>query len=98
MLRAFVGGEPGSERRDLEQNPAWLAEVDRAEVEAIDDRRDVGAGSREALPPRRVLGHLTRPGDVVDRARARHAAAGRWVVCVQSAAARPADLELPACD
>src|SRR4029077_11223390 len=41
----------GADRRDLEQHAARLAEVHRAEVEAIDHRRRVRAGFRDAGAP-----------------------------------------------
>ena len=62
--------EPGPERRDLEEDAARLAEVDRAEVEAVDDRRRPAPDSATRALPRLVLVHRRRPGDVVDGARA----------------------------
>ena len=70
-LLRLVGGEAGPERGDLEQDAARLAEVDRAEVEAVDDRGRPRAGLRDAVAPRLVLVQRRRPGDVVDRACAR---------------------------
>ncbi len=61
--------KPGPERRDLEEDAARLAEVDRAKPEAVDHGRRPAAGLGDALPPRLVLVHRRRPGDVVDGAR-----------------------------
>ena len=47
----LVGREARPERRDLEQDAAGLAEVDRAEVEAVDHGRGVDAGGAHALAP-----------------------------------------------
>ena len=47
--------KPGPERGDLEQHAGRLAEVDRAEVEAVDHRRRVVAGLRDLPLPVVVL-------------------------------------------
>src|SRR6266542_3324981 len=39
MLERLVGREAGTERRDLEEDAARLAEVDGPKPEAVDDRR-----------------------------------------------------------
>src|SRR4051812_42798887 len=44
VFERLVDGESGADRGNLEQHPAGLAEVDRAEVEAIDDRGDPRPG------------------------------------------------------
>ena len=79
VLGVLVDGEPGRARRDLEQDPLRLAEVDRVEVVAVDHGRDVHAGLGGALLParrgprrasaRRCGARSRRPG-----ARARRAA------------------------
>src|SRR5207244_4470024 len=62
----LVGGEAGAaERSDLEQDTARLAEVDRLEVEPVDDRRRLPAGGDHALAPLLLLVGFARPGDVV---------------------------------
>src|SRR5207248_155920 len=62
---------------DLEQHPAGLAEVDRVEGVAVDDRRRAHLGLAERLEPLRVLGHRRAPGDVVHAARALATRLGR---------------------
>src|SRR5581483_5843544 len=64
-LERLVGGEAGAERRDLEQDPRWLAEVDGAEVEAIDDRGRSAVERLDALAPGLVLLDRRSPGDVM---------------------------------
>src|SRR5207249_11788857 len=54
-----------------------LAEVDRAEPEAIDHRRGVHAGLRDRLLPGILLGDLCREGNVMDGAGAADAAVDR---------------------
>src|SRR2546423_12347165 len=93
VLERLVDGEARAEGRDLEQAAARLPEVDRAEVEAVDDRRRVRAALRDALLPRFVLVLGRGPGDVVNRARAGDPGlARRLVVRVPGAALRAADL------
>src|SRR6476646_12293794 len=75
VLEVLVGREAGAERRDLEQDAARLAKVDRAEPEAVDYRRRARPGGRGLLDPARVLVERYRPCDVVDGACARDAAA-----------------------
>src|SRR5205085_6375470 len=95
VLGRLVGREAGADRGDLEEDAARLAEVDRAEVEAVDDGRRGRAGVERALPPRLVVVHRRGPRDVVDRARAAHAAlGGRRVVDVEAAAPLAARLPL----
>ena len=60
-LERLVGGEAGAERRDLEQDAARLAEVDRAEAEAVDHRRRPPAGGRDLLAASLVLVERRRP-------------------------------------
>src|SRR5207244_1227080 len=77
------------------QDAARLAEVDGAEVEAVDDRRRVGAGGGDALLPGLVLLRRRCPGNVVDRACSLDAGLGRRVVVgVRRAALRAAHLPL----
>ncbi len=54
VLGILVEREARAERRDLEEDAARLAEVDRAEPEAVDDRRRVhsGRGHRSRARPR----------------------------------------------
>ena len=51
VLERLVDGEAGADRRDLEEDAARLAEVDRAEVEAVDLRRRLGAARDRLLAP-----------------------------------------------
>src|SRR6266542_2750672 len=88
MLRVFVRRKARSERGDLEQHAARLAEVDRAEPEAVDDRRRPAAGLDDALPPRLVVLHRRCKRDVVDGAGARAAGLVRRVLVLDPAAAR----------
>src|SRR6188472_1314222 len=50
-LPRLVGREARPERRDLEEHAARLAEVDRLEVEAVDDRRRPTSGPLNLLAP-----------------------------------------------
>src|SRR5439155_15972521 len=97
VLERLVGGEARADRGDLEENAARLAEVDRAEVVAVDYGRRLRPRGGDALVPRGMLVQRGGPGDVVDRAGAGDPALGRLVVDVRGAAAI-ADLEagLPA--
>ena len=64
----LVDGEARAESRDLEQDPGRLAEVDRAEVEAVDCGCWVGAAlDRERAPGPEFIRECG-PSDVVDRA------------------------------
>ena len=93
MLERLVDREAWADRGDLEQDAARLAEVDRPEVEAVDDRRRVGAALGHALVPRLVSVLRGGPGDVVDGAGAGDAGfLRRLVVRVPGAALRAADL------
>ena len=76
VFRVLVDREPGRQRRDLEQDPARLAEVDRAEVVAVLHGRDVHPGLADAGAPRQVVLVARRPRDVVDGAGAVEAALG----------------------
>src|SRR6266581_7369544 len=94
-LQRLVGREAGPKRRDLEQDAARLAEVDRLEPEAVDDRRRVGARVGDPLAPGRVILDGRRPRDVMDCSRALHPALrGRSVVGVEGAAEVAAALPL----
>ena len=68
VLERLVDGEARAERGDLEEDAARLAEVDRAEVEAVDHRGRLRAGRDRPLAPLLVLVHGRGPGDVVDAA------------------------------
>src|SRR5204862_5472642 len=86
VLDRFVGREAGADRRDLEEDAARLAEVDRLEVEAVDDRRHVRPRGRDALAPGLVLLRRRGPGDVVHGARTANAGTlGGGVVFVETA-------------
>src|SRR5438128_1196817 len=93
----LVHREPGSDRRDLEQHPAGLAEVHRAKVEAIDHLRRARARGGDARAPLVLLLRLGGERHVVHRARAlERLGAGRWgVVCVEASALIPAHLPAP---
>src|SRR3954451_23082945 len=94
-LERLVGHEAGPERRDLEQDPARLAEVDRLETEPVDDRRRARAGLGDPLTPRGVVFHRRGPGDVMNGSRTRDPALlGRHVVLVDAAARLAARLPL----
>src|SRR5512132_1444382 len=87
MLERLVDGEARADRRDLEQHAARLAEIDRLEVEAVDDRRRVRTALRDAPLPRLMLVRRRGPRDVVDGAGAGDARLlRRVVVCVPGAA------------
>ncbi len=58
VLEGLVDREAGAQRGDLEEDAARLAEVDRAEVEAVDQRRRLRAGLDRAIPPCLVIVHL----------------------------------------
>src|SRR5689334_19934105 len=57
VLRILVGGEARADRRDLEKNSVRLAEVDRPEIEAVDDRGWAGPGINDTIAPCLVLVH-----------------------------------------
>src|SRR2546421_3101118 len=91
----LVGRETGPERGDLEEHAARLAEVDRLEPEAVDDRRRVRARVRDALSPGRVILDGRRPGDVMDGPRAlQPSLRRRRVVRIERAAAGAARFPL----
>src|SRR5205085_177469 len=93
LLEWFVDRESGAHRGDLEQHPGGLAEVDRAEVVAVDDRRRPRPRLRHTLLPGRLLLGRSGPGHVVYRARSLQTAlGGRRVVDVAAAALFAADL------
>src|SRR6185295_14242386 len=93
VVGRLVGREARPDRGDLEQHAARLAEVDRLEVEAVDDRRYVRASGGDPLAPGLVLVQRRRPGDVVHRAGAADARVlRRLVVLVETASVRTARL------
>ncbi len=51
----FVGGEAGAIGRDLEEDAAEFAEVQRLELEAVDHRCDAESGGGDPLLPRLML-------------------------------------------
>src|SRR5262245_29871045 len=86
-LEWLVHSEARAERRDLEQDAARLAEVDGAEVEAVDHRRRARPGLDHPLASLLVIVHLGGPGDVVDAAGSLKAAlGGRRVEAVEASA------------
>ena len=96
MLGVLVDGEPRTRRRQLEQHPARLAEVDAQEVLAVDDRRRAGADPAQVVAPRGVLIVAIAPGDVVHAARAlKPGFGGRVVVAVRGRAVATLDRVLP---
>src|SRR5579859_222113 len=67
VLRVFVGSEAGALGRDLKEHATWLAEVDRAEVEAVNHRRHMETAFGQPLAPRDMLLLVGRAeGDMVD--------------------------------
>src|SRR5437763_8001859 len=67
----FVSREAGWVGRDLEQDPARLAEVDRVEILPVDHGRHVETGGFDPLAPFPLCGVvLGAESDVVDSARA----------------------------
>src|SRR5438105_11607532 len=92
LLEGLVDGEAGADRRDREQHAARLAEVDRAEVEAVDHRRGRGTRLGDAFLPGLVVVHRRSPGDVMHRARAADTALVGAVVAIERAALLAADL------
>src|SRR5213593_1132550 len=85
MLKRLVDREARAEGRDLEQDAARLAEVDRLEVEAVDDRRRPRAGLLDGCTPRLVFLLRRCPRDVVHCSGALLAALLRDVVLVEAA-------------
>ena len=93
VLERLVGGEPGADGGDFEENAARLAEVDRLEVETVDDRGRMRSGLGHAGAPGLVLVHLRGPGDVMHGAGAGNPGLGwRLVEAVGRAARVAADL------
>src|SRR5919106_2479116 len=91
-LDRLVGGEAGADRGDLEEDAARLAEVDRAEPEAVDYWRRPGPRCADTPLPGLVVLHRRRPGDVVDSACAPEPALLAPVVAVGGAARLAAHL------
>src|SRR5204862_3540686 len=94
VLERLVDREAGADGRDLEQHAARLAEVDRLEVEAVDDGRRMRATLRDTLLPGLVLLRWGCPRDVVDRAGAGDSQLQRRLV-VRVPGAAPAAADLP---
>ncbi len=89
--------KPGADRGDLEEDTARLAEVDGAEVEAIDHGSRVRTAGGDALVPRLVLLRRRCPGHVMDGAGAGNPRlARRSVVRVPGAALCAPDLPFTA--
>src|SRR5204862_684598 len=77
-LARLVDGEADVAARQLEEHAARLAEVDRVEVRAVDDRRRAGAAVARTPAEGFQLGGIGgRPRDVVHRAGAGDGALGR---------------------
>src|SRR5712692_5379032 len=65
----LVDREPRLIGRDLEEDAARLAEINRTEVLALDDRRHVAAGLDQHLSPVQLVGVVAgTPGHVMDGA------------------------------
>src|SRR5258708_739629 len=92
----LIDVEPRAKGGDLEEDTTGLAEVDRPEVGAVDDRSRLHFGAGEGLAPglvvlvRRRPGHVVHAAGTLDRADAR-----RWIDMVGGAAAGGAVLEDP---
>ena len=77
MRGVLVAVETGLVGRDLEQHAAGRAEIDRPEIVAIDDRRDLVASVHQRLAHLELLfAVLDGEGDMVDRSRAEIGKAG----------------------
>src|SRR3954465_15334483 len=88
MRRILVGAEARAHGRDLEQHAIRHPEVDRLEVEAVDDRRRPGeAGGGHAALPGVLLVAPRRKGDVRDGAGTLDGLDGRRLVPGEPAAA-----------
>src|SRR6266511_1133740 len=92
VLERLVRREPRADRGDLEEDAARLSEVDRAEIEAVDDGSWGAAGFEHLLPPGLVLFLRRGPGDVVNRPCTPDAAFAGLVVGVEGAALLAAEL------
>src|SRR5262249_2098352 len=69
MRRRFICRKTGPFGRDFKQNAARLAKVDRVEIEAIDDRRDVEAELLDLCSPLQLLLFVrATERNVIDRA------------------------------
>src|SRR5262249_12302942 len=86
-LEGLIDREARAARGGLEQHAARLAEIDRAEVEAIDHRCGAGAGRDHAVAPCLVVINLRSPGDVVHAARALQSPLARWLAVAPEASA-----------
>src|SRR5262249_7255497 len=90
MLERLVRREAGADGGDLEEDAARLAEVDRLEVETVDDGRGACARLEDPVAPRLVVLHLGRPRDVVHGSGAGKAGVRRRLVEAVGRAARVA--------
>src|SRR5438128_4986877 len=86
VLSGLIDSEAGADGRDLKQHAARLAEVDRAEVVAVDDGCRAGARLRHQRVPPLVILHARGERDVVHGARslAREGARRRGIVVVEA--------------
>ena len=80
MLERLIDREARADRRDLEQDAGRLAEVDRAEVVAVDDRRRTGPCLNDARMPLLVFFGRAGPRDMMDGPRALDRVRDRWRV------------------
>src|SRR6266508_3005482 len=94
VLERLVSREAGADRRYLEEDAARLAEVDRAEVVAVDDRRRRAAALDHPLAPALVLLGRRRPGDVVHGSRAADPGLSGLLVFVEGSATLAPRLEI----
>ena len=94
MVGLLVDREAGAHRGELEEHAARLAEVDRAEPEAVDDAARRLPGAADGIEPGVLLVHVRGEGDVVDGAGAGDSGTGgrRRVVGEVAAAHRAAHL------
>src|SRR5216110_1379882 len=55
MFHILISRKPRAIGRNLEEHAAWLMEVDRMEVEAVNDRRNATSPSGDLFVPLRLL-------------------------------------------
>src|SRR5258708_14190279 len=80
VLLGLVGREAWTQRRNLEQDAIRLAEVDGAEVEALDHRRRFSPALDDAVAPRDVVFLGRSPGHGVHGAGSAEPAGPRGLV------------------
>src|SRR3972149_9677120 len=94
MFKRLIGGEARPDRCDPEQDAARLTKVDRAEVEAVDNRRRMAAALNHALAPSSVNVHRRCPGDVMDGASTTGALGSGAIVGIERAALLPPNFKV----